>query len=160
VENEAAKNSTSWKRCSAVTRARTAAAPPHSYSSPNLQTSHKVRLLARSHLRACQCSEEERGGLGFGEGGRARHRRCPPAAPARCSRSGWVRHLVPSSALSFVGLPTILNPFFFFFFEIDFEGGDFSIRNFHIWCLDVSPLKIVAPKQWSSTTHHSFTLVV
>ncbi len=36
VENEAAKNSTSWKRCSAFTRAHTAAAPPHSYSSPNL----------------------------------------------------------------------------------------------------------------------------
>jgi hypothetical protein len=37
----------------------------------------------------------------------------------------------PSSALSFVGLPAILKPFFPFFFEINFEGGDFSIRNFH-----------------------------
>ncbi len=68
VENEVAKSSISWKRCSAVRkylslrtrrqkerifdpRARTAAASPHSCSSPNLQTSHKVRLLARSLAR-------------------------------------------------------------------------------------------------------------
>jgi hypothetical protein len=31
---------------------------------------------------------------------------------------------------------------FFFFFLIVFEDGDFSIRNFHIWCSDVSSLKI------------------
>jgi hypothetical protein len=44
----------------------------------------------------------------------------------------------PSPALSFIGLPAV------FFFEIVFEDGDFSIRNFHIWCSDVSSLKIVA----------------
>jgi len=45
----------------------------------------------------------------------------------------------PSPALSFVGRPAP-----FFFFEIVFEDGDFSIRNFHIWCLDVRSLKIAA----------------
>ncbi len=133
VENEVAKSSLSWKRCSAVRkylslrtrrqkerifdpRARTAAASPHSCSSPNLQTSHKVRLLARSHLHACQCSEEERSGVGFGEGGRARHRRCPPAAPARCSRSGWVHHLVPLLCPLFRRAARHFKAFFSFFF--------------------------------------------
>jgi len=32
--------------------------------------------------------------------------------------------------------------FYLFLFFKDFEDGDFSIRNFHIWCLDVSLLKI------------------
>jgi hypothetical protein len=30
------------------------------------------------------------------------------------------------------------------FFFLGFEDGDFSIRNFHIWCSDVSSLKIAA----------------
>jgi hypothetical protein len=106
---------------------------------------------------------------GCTERGRACHRRYPPATLAHCSRSGRVHSpsTPPLPSLSsgyiignlcfLIGLPfksAILNPIFiylfiylflnyyYYFFEIGFEVGDFSIRNFHIWCSDVSSLKI------------------
>ncbi len=94
----------------------------------------RARARAGKHLCPCQCSEEERSnGLGFREGGQARHHRCPPTAPARCSRSRWVHSpgTPPLPSLSsgyiignlrfLVGLPfksAILNPFLFLYLFI------------------------------------------
>jgi len=94
------------------------------------QARQQAWARAGKHLRACQCSEEERrDDLRFREGGQARHCHCPRATSACCSRSGRV-HSPGTPPLSFlssgyiignlrflVGLPfksAILNLFFFF----------------------------------------------
>ncbi len=91
-----------------------------------------ARARAGKHLCACQCSKEERNdGLGFREGGRARHRHSPLATPARCSKSGRVHSPgtppLPSLSLGYiignlrflVGLP-FKSAIFIFIFIFEF----------------------------------------
>ncbi len=99
-----------------------------------------------SPLSSCSANSLQQGDQEYkGEGGRARHRRCPPTAPTRCSKSGFRAPFTwyPSPCPLFRRVAHGFF-FFFFFFSLVFEDGDFSIRNFHIWCSDVNSLKIVA----------------